>query len=115
MNPLVITEDGSGRVGIGLRQPGSVDYLKLVADTGVTLVVPTGTNHVLMSCSTNFFASYTYTALTTAVYDASSVESSGVCGQDAAEQNPEFRSLASVTGMSFIAKAAGDLTLSWYG
>ena len=115
MIPLVLTQDGLGRVAVGMRQPSHVDYLKLVADTGATLTVPTGAKHVLFSCSTNFFVQYASTALTSAVYAASSVQASGVCDSDALEQNPELRSLASVTGLGIIAKAAGDLTLSWFG
>jgi hypothetical protein len=109
MIPLVLTQDGLGRVAVGMRQPSHVDYLKLVADTGATLTVPTGAKHVLFSCSTNFFVQYTSTALTSAVYAAS------VTDGTALEQNPELRSLSSVTGLGIIAKAAGDLTLSWFG
>ncbi len=47
MIPLVLTQDGLGRVAVGMRQPSHVDYLKLVADTGATLTVPTGAKHVL--------------------------------------------------------------------
>ena len=115
MIPLVLTQDGLGKVAIGMRQPSHVDYLLLVANTGVTLTVPTGAKHVLFSCSTNFFVQYTSNALTSTVYAASSTDASGLLTNAALEQNPELRSLKSVAGLGIIAKAAGDLTLSWFG
>jgi len=115
MIPLVLTEDGSGNIAIGVRRPDFVDFLKLVANTGTTVLVPSGAKHVLFSCSTDFFASYSSTNLTSAVYAASSVQASGVAVGTAAEMNPELRTLTSVTGLSVIAPAAGNMTLAWFG
>lgn len=114
MNPLFLTEDSAGRTAIGLRQPGSMDYLKLAAHTGVTITVPTNAKHVLFSGNTDFFVRYTSTVMTSAVYAASSVTASGVCGGTGCDMNPVLRSLVGVTGLSVIAPVAGDLTLCWY-
>ncbi len=109
MIPLVLTEDATGQIAIGIRQPSYMDYFKLVAHTGATLTVPTGAKHVLFSCTTNFFVRYVDTVMTSAVYAATST------GGTAFELNPELRSLKSVTGLSIIAPSAGDLSLSFFG
>jgi len=111
MIPLVFTEDGSGRIGDGIRQPSYVDYLKLVADAGVTLAVPAGAKHVLFSPATavDFFIRYTSATLTSAVYAGSVVDGTAL------EQNPKLRSLKGVSGLGIISPDGGDLTLSWFG
>lgn len=115
MIPLVVTEDNNGRILDGVRRPNFMDNIVLVGHAGVTLTVPSGANHVLMSCSTDFFVRYNSSVMASTVYAASSVEASGVCVGTAFELNPVLRTLTSVTGMSFIAPAAGHLTLSFFG
>jgi hypothetical protein len=116
MIPLVLSEDNNGNSAVGLRQPSFTDYIKLVAHTGVTLLVPTGAKHVLFSSSANFFAQYVSSALTSAVYAASNSQASGVSRAGTTiELNPMLRSLAGVTGIGVIAPTAGDMTLSWFG
>lgn len=111
MIPLVITEDSNGRMIEGMRQPSYVDYLKLVAGTGVTLTVPAGAKHVLFSAGTavDFFVQYTADALTSAVYAATKTDGTAL------EQNPRLRTLAGVTGLGLISPDGGDITLSWFG
>jgi len=116
MIPLLFTQDANGNIGDGTRQASFFDYFKLAADVGQTLLVPTGANHVLFSCSTNFFVQYTSDAITSALYAASNSQASGVSRVGTTiELNPSMRSLKGVTGLGVIGTAAGNLTLSWYG
>lgn len=116
MIPLVVTEDANGRIiDSGVRWSSFVDFLKLVAHAGVTLTVPTGAKHVILSSSVDFFIKYTDTVMTSAVYTTSSVQASGVCVGTAPELNPVLRTLTDVTGLSIISPSAGNMTLSWFG
>ncbi|MBE3143204.1 MAG: hypothetical protein IMZ61_04670 [Planctomycetes bacterium] len=124
MIPLVFTEDGNGRIGDGVRQPSFVDYIKLVAHTGATLIVPSGAKHVMFSQMSAdgehpsaIFVQYASSALTSSVYLATSVQASGACVGTRLEMLSErtLRTLVGVTGLGIISKHAGDLTLSWFG
>jgi len=115
MIPLVLTEDKSGKIADGVRQPSYVDYLKLVANAGVIINVPTGANHVLFSCAADYFVHYTPGGITSAVYASSTVDGAGEGIGGSAELNPELRSLVGVDGLSIISVAGGNLTLSWFG
>jgi hypothetical protein len=117
MNPLILTQDNRGDVAIGVKQPSFFDYLKLVAHTGATLLVPSGAKHVLFSCNTDFFVKYTAdTTLTSSLYAASNSQASGVSrGGSTFELNPTLRSVIDATGLGIIAPVAGDLTLTWFG
>jgi uncharacterized protein YjlB len=116
MIPLVLTEDGNGKIAIGMRQGSFFDYIKLTAHSGVTVLIPTGAKHCLFSCTTDFFVQYVTSALTSALYAASNSQASGVSRTGTTiELNPALRSLAGMTGFGVIAPVAGDLTLSWFG
>lgn len=115
MQPLFFSEDKFGNIGEGLGQTNFQDYIKLVAGTGTTLLVPSNAKHALFSCSTDFFVRYTSADISSTIYAASSSQASGVSRATAGiELNPVLRTLAGVTGLGLIAKAAGDLTISWY-
>lgn len=112
MIPLVITEDSNGNRSLeGMRQPSYVDFIKLAANVGATLTVPSGAKHVLFSQSVNaaFFVRYTSDPITSDIYSATITDGT------AAEQNPKFRTLVGVTGMGIISTAACNITLSWFG
>jgi hypothetical protein len=112
MIPLVITEDSNGNRSLeGMRQPSYVDFIKLAANVGATLTVPSGAKHVLFSAGTtvDFFVKYTSDTITSAVYTANITDGT------AAEQNPKLRTLVGVTGIGIISPDSGDLTLSWFG
>jgi len=116
MIPLVTTQDNIGRTMIGTRQPGFTDFVKLTADTGVTLVVPTNANHALFSCSADFYVQYTTDALTSAVYAASNADlDSATRTSSGIEMNPQLRSLVDVSGIGVISASAGTMTISWFG
>jgi len=114
MNPLVLTRDGLDGIAVGLRWTSSVDYLKLVANTGQSIVVPDNALHALFSCTTDFFVRYAAGSITSAVYASSTKTPSGGGTGTALELNPVLRTLTSVTGLTVIAKAAGDLSISWF-
>jgi hypothetical protein len=116
MIPLVLTEDGSGRIAVGTRRSDFFDYFKLTSHTGVTCLVPTGAKHVIFSCNTDFFVQYVSSALTSALYAASNSQVSGVTRAGTTiELNPVLRTLTGVSGLGIIAPVAGDMTLTWYG
>jgi len=123
MTPLVVTEDANGRIAqYGLRSPSVMDYLKLVAHTGVTLTVPTGTKHVLITPATavDVLVKYTGDVMTSAVYAASSSQAAtalrGGCGfEQVSGVMSIIRTLPGITALSIISPDGGDLTLSWFG
>lgn len=115
MNPLRVTEDGAGRnAAPGRLWSSFIDFLGLVAHTGVTLTVPTGANHVMLNRSDNFFLKCAGDVMTSAVYKTNTV-AAAICSGTGPELNPTALSLTGVTALSMIAPAAASITLSWYG
>lgn len=123
MIPLVFVQDGNGRDAFGWRIPNLMDYVKLVAGTAVSMLVPTGARHVYFSYATslmgNVMVQYdTASMLTNGFFIASSVNNTltgaGRVGSRV-EQAPGLRAIPGVTGICLICQYPGDMTISWFG
>ena len=115
MVPLLFTTDHNDRVSEGMRRPDQMDVIVLAANTFASVVVPDGANHVKFSGSSTFFAKYTADVMTSAVYNAGTVNAAGVCSENGAEMNPGLRTLTSVTALGLIMPGGGYVSMSWFG